>query len=392
MPSNQYSIRVYSPNNDLLRVLSTIQSARYRLAENEAGDFEITVPWKDNTLPLLLSPPNTVEFYRDSVFVFGGIIRRQSARQEGRVPFYTCSGPSYLQWLADARIRPVTGTADVEFPGNLPENTIKNAVRAHVLDNNTQFVVESDVDTSYILGWPTDSVYTATAYETVMETCQALATRAGNVTFDIVRDLDGILRFKTWLPSRGPDRSIGTASPVLFDMRGGNLLDAEWTRDGNQVVNALWGGGPGDKAARYIWPDTEALTDAQSILDWGRIEGFIDAGNETTDEVQKKVREELQRSALPEESVSFKIAQFGRYTLGTDFDFGTKVTVLWSPILEFSDTIRGMEVRLDAGSGVAEIDINVGDTITGDSATRASIYLGKFMRKLRRQISVQTRH
>src|SRR5205814_8255054 len=98
-------------------------------------------------------------------------------------------------------------------------------------------------------------------------------------------------------------------------MRGGNLVNAELTRDGNQVVNALWGGGPGDKAARYIWPATEALLDTQSILDWGRIEGFIDAGNELTLDVQKKVQEELKKQAVPQESVSFQIAQFGRYTL-----------------------------------------------------------------------------
>jgi hypothetical protein len=160
----------------------------------------------------------------------------------------------------------------------------------------------------------------------------------------------------------------------------------------HNVVNALWGGGPGDKAARYIWPATEALTNSDSINDWGRIEGFLDSGNESTADVQKKVIEELAKQSAAQESVTFKIAGLGQYTLGVDFDFGTKVTVLWPPILTFSDTIQGIEVRLDGNSGVAQVDINVGDTITGDAQTRASIALGRFMRTLRRNISIQTRH
>jgi hypothetical protein len=179
---------------------------------------------------------------------------------------------------------------------------------------------------------------------------------------------------------------------VLFDLRGGNLLNAEWVRDGNNVINAMWGGGPGDKAARYIYPAGEALIDAQSLVDWGRIEGFYDAGSETTTATDRKTAEELAKTAVPEESVTFQIAPGGRYTLGTDFDFGTKVTVIWTPVLEFSDTIRGMEVRLDAGSNVASVDINIGDTITGDSNKRASLYLGRFLRQIRRSLGVQQRH
>lgn len=399
--SLNYTIRIFSPTGALLRILPQVHSARYRLAENEVGDFEITVPWKDNELPLLLSPPNNVEFYRNGVFAFGGIIRRQGARQESRIPFYTVSGPSYMQWLADARMHPsgvvtpggvvvgtaTTGTGDIEYTFTSLDNIMRFIVDAQVRDHNTQFYVGTGYGQSSVV-----DAYVATAYSTVLETLQAIATRAKDTTFDIIREDDGLLRFRTWSPSRGPDRSIGTSSPVVFDMRGGNLLNAEWSRDGNAVVNALWGGGPGDKAARYVWPDTEALNDAQSILDWGRIEGFIDAGNELTIGVQKKVQEELAKQAIAEESVSFQIAEFGRYSLGTDFDFGTKVTVVWSPILEFSDTIRGIEVRLDEGSGVAAVDINVGDTITGDSQTRASIYLGRYLRQLRKTISIQTRH
>lgn len=387
MAQSEYQIRIYDTSNTLLRVLDHIQSARYRLAENEVGDFEITIPWRDGVVPVLLAPPNNVEFWRNGVFAFGGVIRRQSVNQDGAQPFYTCSGPSYLQWLADCRIRPATGTGDVVFAADSLDDVMKSVVRTHVLDTNTRFLVTADSGSSTV-----NEAYTATGYETVMETLQGIAVRAKDTTFDIVRDSDKVLRFRTWSPSRGPDRSIGTSSPVLFDLNGGNLLNAEWTRDGTQVVNALWGGGPGDKAARYVWPDTEALTNADSILDWGRIEGFIDSGNEGTLAVQKKVREELDKQSVGEESVNFQLSAQGRYTLGVDFDFATKVTVVWPPILTFSDVIRGLEVRLEEGAGIASVDINVGDTLTGDAQTRASIVFGKFLARMRRTISIQTRH
>jgi hypothetical protein len=389
MANGRYDIRVYNTSNILLRTLApgSVQAARYRVAENEVGDFEVTVAWGNGSVPELLSPPNRVEFWRDGVWVFGGIIRRQMVRQEGKAPFYTISGPSYMQWLADARMRPATGTGDIAYSSDKLDDTMKLVVTQQVRDLNDSFVVAADSSLSAVT-----EAYTATAYETVLETLQNIATRAKDTTFDIIRDTDNALRFRTWTPSRGPDKSKGTNSPVLFDLRGGNLIDAEWVRDGNQVVNALWGGGPGDKAARYIWPAGDALKNAQSILDWGRIEGFIDAGTEGTAAVEKKVIEELDKVSLADESVSFKIAPFGRYRLGEDFDYQTKVTVVWQDVLEFTDVIRGMEVRLDAGSSVAQVDINVGDTLTGDTQTKASIILGRYLRVLKRQIGVQTRH
>jgi hypothetical protein len=387
MATTKHNIRIYSPSNVLLNVFTSVRSARYRLAENEVGDFEVVVPWGNGRLPTLLSPPNHIEFWRDDTYVFGGYIRRQSITQDGRVPFYGVSGPSYMGWLSDQRMRSATGTADIVTSIDSLDDVIKSVVRTHVLDSNSKFVVASDSGLSSVI-----EEYTSVGYETTLDTLQNIAERAKDTTFDIVRDTDGMLRFRTYTPSRGPDKSKGTVSPTLFDLRGGNLENAEWTRDGTNVVNALWAGGAGNKAARYIWPVGEALTNAQSITDWGRIEGFIDAGSENTAQVQRKAQEELDKQSKPEESVNFKISQFGRYALGVDFDFGTKVTVVWQPVLEFTDVIRGIDVKLDSASGTSSVDINVGDTLTGDSATRAAIYLGRYLKVLRKHIALQTQH
>lgn len=390
----QHAIRIYSATGTLLRVLrGGYQSARYRLAENEVGDFDLTVPWGDGTLPVLLSPPNLVEFWRDNAYVFGGYIRKQSIKQDGRQPFYTVSGPSYLGWLSDADMKSTTGTGDITVGTGHLDDLMKAAVRSQVLDQPQLFVCAADSGLSAV-----SDTYVATGYEKVIETLQGMATRAGDTSFDIIRDSDRALRFRTWTPSRGPDKSKGHTDAILFDMRGGNIISAEWTRDGNNVVNALRGaGGVGDKAARYVYPVSDDLLDAQSILDWGRIEGFVDTGNESTTNVNKKVTDELAKQAVAEETVQFAVSEFGRYALGDPtlvrhFDFGTKVTVVWGNILEFTDTIRGIEVKLDEGSKVASIDINVGGTITGDSTTKAMLKLGKYLSQLRRSISVTARH
>ena len=158
-------------------------------------------------------------------------------------------------------MRPSTGTADIVHAAYWLDDIMKDFVTTHVTDTNPYFFVPMPSNLSSKF-----EAFTATAYETVLETLQNIAARALDTSFDIVRDEDNQLRFRTYTPSRGEDRSKGTSSPVLFDMRGGNVTQAEWTRDGNQVVNALWGGGPGDKASRYIYPSGDALTDAQSIL------------------------------------------------------------------------------------------------------------------------------
>lgn len=392
MAQPKYTIHIYAPDGTFLRVLSFVQSARYRNGENEVGDFDITVPYGNGVIPALLVPPNRVEFYRDNDFVFGGVIRRQGITQSGREPFYTVSGPSYMLWLSGARVTSATGTGDVTSPSDNLDDAMKWFVRNHVLDTSVDFVCAADSGLSAV----TD-VYAAVGYSTVLETLQAIATRAGDTTFDIIRDTDKLLRFRTYTPSRGPDKAKGTSSPILFDMTGGNISKAEWIRDGNKVVNAVRGGGPGDKASRYVYPASGYLPDTASILDWGRIEGFVDAGSETTGATDKKTIDSLKETAQPEESVSFTISEFGRYTLGNaavarNFDYQTRVTVEWGNILEFTDTIKGIEVRLNEGSNVASVDINVGDTLTGDNATKASILLGRYLKTLRRSIAIAATH
>lgn len=392
MAQPKYTIHVYAPDNTFLRTLDFVQSARYRNAENEVGDFDITVPYSDGRMATLLVPPNRVEFWRDTDYVFGGIIRHQEINQDGAQPFYTCSGPSYMVWLADNEVTSATGTGDITSPSDNLDDVMKWYVRNHVLDTSTDFVCAADSGLSTKV-----DTYVATGYTSVLETLQNIATRATDTLFDIIRDTDKQLRFRTWTPSRGPDKSIGAASPVIFDMTGGNIQKANWTRDGNKVVNAVRGGGPGDKAARYIYPVSTYLLDSASILDWGRIEGFYDAGSETTTNTDKKTQDSLTKTAQPEESVSFTVSEFGRYTLGNpltarNFDYETKVTVVWGNILTFTDVIRGIEVKLDEGSNVASVDINVGDTLTGDSATRSSIILGRYLRELRKSLNISSAH
>lgn len=391
MAQPKYNIRIWKPDGTFLHVLSQIRSARYKVGENEVGNFDVTIPHTD-AIAQLLVPPNRVEFYRDNTFAFGGVIRRQNMRQEGRRAFYTVSGPSYMGWLSDARVTSATGTGDYTQASDNLDDVMKAFVRTHVMDNNTDFVCAADSGLSAV----TDT-YVATGYQTVLEVLQSIATRAGDTTFDIIRDTDKLLRFRTYTPSRGPNKSKGSSSPILFDLTGGNIIDAEWIRDGNNVVNAVRGGGPGDKASRYVYPASGYLTDAASILDWGRIEGFVDFGAETTGNTDKKTIDGLKDSAQPEESVSFKISEFGRYTLGDtsvarNFDFGTRVTAVWGQILEFTDTIKGLEVKLDEGSNVAGVDINIGDTLTGDEATKASVVLGRYLKTLRRSINIASTH
>jgi len=217
MPNTQYAIHIFSDTGVRLRILSPkIRDARYRMAENETGDWEVSVPYADGTIPELLSPPNTVEFWRDGAYQFGGPVRRQRVYQDGKVPFYTASGPGYLQWLADCRMRPATGTGDIVYAADNLDDIMKRVVREQALDFNSKFAVAADSGSSAV-----NEAYTATGYENILETLQNIAERAKDTTFDIVRDLDGALRFRTFTPSRGPDRSKGHPSPVLFDLAGG---------------------------------------------------------------------------------------------------------------------------------------------------------------------------
>jgi hypothetical protein len=395
----RYTIRLYHPAQPgyIWGIVPIARSARYRMARNDVGDFEVVLPWIDATERLVTQIRSTwlIEFWLDDrTFVFGGQVRRRqiSSAAESGLTTVTYSGPSYLGWLASYRMLPATGSAPVVVSAGHPDDMVKQAVRDHVVTpaDPTRAIPWMTVATN-ASAVATAASYSATAFDTVLETAQAIATRADKAgtpfCFDVVRDSDMVLRFKTWAPIRGTDRSLGvSAAPVLLDLRSGNVQALDYVEDGSDVENAVWALGTGDLAARY----RSFASDTASIATWGRIEGSVEVSGQAAAEVDKKRDETLQEKAPGALTFTAKAAGLGRYTFGRDFDFGDKVTAADELHgIGVSDEVTAAQVTIAEDRPAPTVDLTIGRDQSG-SGTQA-LRLANLLRSLRRQIGLVAR-
>lgn len=397
MASPEYTVRLYDPTGaTLTEIVSLYSEARYHAVRNDVGDFELTVPWRGSAAWNRLRKTCLVEFWRNDVFVFGGMITRRSIAV-GPPAMVTVFGRSYLRWLAVRRIRSETGSGPVSSPSDALDDVVKWLVRRDVTnyDATDPTRAVANVATEADLGaCPTVDSYAATGFETVLEACQSVAERApGGLEFDIVRDATSRgLVFRTWVPRRGRDRGLGTASPVLLDVDATNVTGGEYVDDGDAVENFDYGLGLGEGASRYRITDF----DAASMLENGRVEAVVDAGGEASAEVIKRVREHLVEKAPAATGLSFSVAAEGQYTFGTDFDLGDRVSARWELVavdeitdnedvmdLELTETIGEVTVSLGGGQA-AEVQITLGQ---GGLRTDQPESLGRALGRMFRQQS-----
>jgi hypothetical protein len=392
----RYSIRLYDPAAPgvLFRTVRLLASARYRNARNDAGDFDVAMRWVDDTAEIVeaVRAKWLIEFWLDDqTFLFGGQVRRReisSSRDTGTVAIF--SGPSYLGWLANYRMLPATGSAPVTIAADHADDMAKSAVRSNVTTtgdasrNCPWFASENNLSAV-----ATAASYSAPAFDTVLETVQAIGKRADKAgtpfVFDIIRDTDNALRFKTWAPIRGIDRSLGTNNPVQLDLRSGNVQSLSYVEDGADVENAVWALGSGELAARY----RVFSTDEPSITTWGRIEGSVEVSGQAAADVDKKLTEELSDKAPGALTFSAKAAGIGRYVFGRDFNYGDRVTAAdLSHGIGVSDEITAVEVRLGQGAQpVVDLTVGLERAVPGNPRLR----LAKLLRTLRYDIGAMAR-
>lgn len=405
MPNALHFINIRTPNGVFLTQVGVYKSAKYTLLVNDVGDFNLEFPIDEDDSLLYATVGNHIEFVTlvgdVQTISFGGVIQRRQILMDSPISYVTVSGPSWIGYL-QRRIVNTNGSAFDSYVSVHADDLLKRVFKNHCGVNaaaprqlpSFECAAESSV-------YATLTNYNG-RYELVLEALQAICqgvskspTLVGDpyelnqldLFFDVIRISNGNLQFKTFSPQLGDDHSSGGSVPIVFDSNSGNVSSIEYIEDASGVKNYIIGGGTGDGAARLI---REGF-DSQSILDWGRIEAFLDSSSDATSPVlDLSILKKLAESGRGIKSLTFKINNAGLYQYGVDYKFGDKVTAVYADAgVILTDTIMGCTVNFEAGQ-LLDVELS----ISAPNITRLlpGKALANYIAALRRNIGVQARH
>lgn len=176
-------------------------------------------------------------------------------------------------------------------------------------------------------------------------------------------DLDYIgpaeFMFRTWVPIRGIDRTLGTnVAPLVFSRQAGNLSNPRLRFDYSDEVNIAYGLGPGTGDNRMVDPENDVPRERLSI--WNLQEGVAPAQEEDTligvaVRAYHKMQEKRPHVIFEGELVDTPQTRFG-----VDWGYGDIVAVRFQG-MEFDGRVDGYNYTMDE-EGRESVTANV--TIT----------------------------
>jgi hypothetical protein len=193
--------------------------------------------------------------------------------------------------------------------------------------------------------FPFDQVLTASG-QGVLSVLQKAAREAGTeVWFDIVPNVVSSnsisFMFQTYINQPGQDVS----DRVVFDILQGNLKNPQLVYDYSEEQNYIYAAGQGEGASRNIQQVYDSARYDQSI--WGRIEGFADARNQTSNNGIREAGRAALEEGRPKINFTCELIDTEGTRFGRDWDYGYKVKTKYKNV-EFSSIARAVTISIDA--------------------------------------------
>lgn len=156
----------------------------------------------------------------------------------------------------------------------------------------------------------------------------------------------GLFSFVTWVGFLGRDRTLTSASPLIFDFRRGNLARPVLTRDYMDEANYIYAYGQGDGVEQAVKEasDPLALTDPLA-----RVEATIDAKAASEEAVQAEANAEL-KMRRGREYFSGSVLSVPGSLYGRDWSWGDGVVGQYKT-QTFNCTIDYVRVTVDNQNG-----------------------------------------
>lgn len=170
--------------------------------------------------------------------------------------------------------------------------------------------------------------------------------------------------FRTWVPLRGVDRSLGTAiAPLIFSKEAGNLENPTLKFDYSEEENIVYGLGPGEGTARMVDPENDQVR--ERLSPWNLHEGVAPATEETTmDGIADRAFKQMQEKR-PRVVFSGKLVDTPWSRFGVDWGFGDIVTVRYLG-MEFDGRVDSFNMSVDVdGTEVISAAVTITKALEG---------------------------
>jgi hypothetical protein len=332
---------------------------------NDLGWFTVRLGTID---PRLLSVDNLLEFYRTPigsapVLMGVGFLRAwQYAEDDTGSVSVVLNGPDQMDLLA----RRIVAYTDPESTWNkgpdYADDLIKDVVSENMGPTSTDpwYNRGRAYPASHFSIAPKQSLGRSDTqltfqFRDVLAVLQDAAAYSGWPSSDsaftglpVWFDLDYIgaakFLFRTWVPIRGIDRTLGTAiAPLVFSRQAGNLSAPALRFDYTTEKNIVYGLGPGIGENRMVDPENDVPRENLSI--WNLREGICPATEETTlqgvaNRAYSKMQELRPRVVFEGQLIDTPKTRFG-----IDWGYGDIVTVRFQE-MEFDGRIDTFDFRM----------------------------------------------
>lgn len=261
---------------------------------NDVGAWVLELPVDTNAATHLLQSRAGIVVYRGSTLVFSGPVTKRRRRWNADEDVLVASGWSDLAWLVWRLAHPQPTTSAPPYSVNeydVITAAAADAIRSYVDRNlGASALAPRRLSPAITLAAASgigESVTGEGRWQPVLELAQKLATKAGNVAFDLQQSGTSLV-FST-------GQIVDRSASIRFSQEMGNLLEFDYEVPIPEA-NYLYSGGQGEGTARTIIE----VADATSIAEHGRIERFRDARNHDTAATQTQdANEQLEELAGP---------------------------------------------------------------------------------------------
>jgi hypothetical protein len=331
---NDYEVRRYDTDGNLLEVITAFVRLSYVRAENTVGAMTLTIPIKNHTyedfavnqvLEVWRGKRGSMELQNETAYFLRDWEFYSNRNGEHLIDLYGLDANFILEtrivaYASESAQSKMTDYADDMIKAIVTDNLGGDAVSARQLSTLTiapELSASVEVDKGF-------------AWRNLMGVCREIAetaTESGTYTaFDVVRVGVNEFRLVTYTGQRGINHGAGSSDIRLVGEAYGNLSDAKLGTHHIEEFNYVYAGGQGQQDARIIQEasDTERINAGSP---YNRLEIFHDARHcETTDSVSAEAESAL-RMYMPKKIISGNLVDTPGMQFGVHYGFGDIVSV-----------------------------------------------------------------
>lgn len=266
------------------------------------------------------------------------------------------AGPDINDLLRRRIVAAYAGSSQASKAGNA-DNLMKAVVRESILDSaapvptagtrvwsNLSVAADVSLGPSITKSFPWDKLLTTSNQGVLAQLAMAAREAGTEVFFDIVPNVVAAnsitFQFQTFTGQPGQDVS----SRVTFDQQSGNMDDPSLEYDYSEEENYIYAAGQGEGRNRNVQQVYDSARYNQSI--WGRIEGFADARNQSSDNGVREAGRAKLNEGRPRIRFAAKPVDTAGTRFGVDWDFGFRVGARYLN-RQFESIIRAVTIAVD---------------------------------------------